>query len=372
MFATLENTVTAIVCLITAVVIHRIYYKEKKAATQPQDSSGIKWFGLAIFIWGLGALVNLFMVSGLGWPGDHRLLIFIGVAVSLLNSMFILLSLPSIEHGSERNIVVRLVERFSAREFYLIFGGIMIMLAFVFMATSLSGSGLKNSFIWLIDIPISIVVAFALLIELNKAFSNRNMRFMYLPSFALFVLIVIAVTHRIIPNDLVPSSISISSWSLLGTVTALSFKFLFILLFSILLYSWKFLSQKERQQSQLEIANQERNSLSKTNEKLQLANESHLDTIARLKEEVQLLHTANKVELSERQKEVLANLGSWGEQKSYTEIAEAMHISVDGFQAHIHQIKKVLNISGAEGKTQLIQYAKEHDLLRFTSIQMDK
>ena len=41
-------------------------------------------------------------------------------------------------------------------------------------------------------------------------------------------------------------------------------------------------------------------------------------------------------------------------QKSYTEIAEAMHISVDGFQAHIYQIKKALNISGSDGKEQLI------------------
>ena len=45
------------------------------------------------------------------------------------------------------------------------------------------------------------------------------------------------------------------------------------------------------------------------------------------------------VNLSERQKEVLGNLGVCGVQKSYTEIAEAMNISVDGFQTHIYQIK---------------------------------
>ncbi|MGB5819749.1 MAG: hypothetical protein WBG90_09715, partial [Saonia sp.] len=93
-----------------------------------------------------------------------------------------------------------------------------------------------------------------------------------------------------------------------------------------------------------------------------------LDTIERLKGELKILEAATKVELSDRQNEVLANLGMCGEQKSYTVIAEAMHISVDGFQAHIHQIKKVLTISGSAGKNQLIQYARDHKLLDFASI----
>ncbi len=74
------------------------------------------------------------------------------------------------------------------------------------------------------------------------------------------------------------------------------------------------------------------------------------------------------VNLSERQKEVLGNLGVCGVQKSYTEIAEAMNISVDGFQTHIYQIKKVLNISGTGGKEQLIHYATANNLLRYATI----
>ncbi len=371
MFATLEYTVLAIVCLITAVVIHRIYFKEKKAHGQQSEITGIMWFGLAIFIWGIGALIHLIMVSGFGWSPTHRVLVFLGVIVSLLNSMFIILSLPSINHGFKRNIVVRLVEHFTQREFLMIYGGVMLMLAFVFLTAS-GGSGKNsNSLIWLIDIPISIVVAFALLNELNKAFASRKMRFMYLPSFVLFILIVIAVTHRIIPDEMIPSGFDLPSWSLLGAVTSISFKFLFILLFSILLYSWKFLSEKEQQQSQLETSFQQKTALEKENSQLKIANESHLDTISRLKEEVASLHLAARVELSGRQKEVLANLGLWGDRKSYTEIADAMHISTDGFQAHIHQIKKVLNISGTAGKKQLIQYALENDLLKYASIDLE-
>ncbi|MGB5820221.1 MAG: hypothetical protein WBG90_12115, partial [Saonia sp.] len=330
MFTVLEYAVTAIVCLITAVVIQRIYYKEKRSLDNSKGTKGIMWFGLAIFVWGLGAAANLILVSGFGWSPVHKLLIYIGVVVSLLNSMFILLSLPSIEHHGKRNIVIRLVERFSEREFYILFGGIMVMLAFVFLATSYSSDSISTSFIWLIDIPISIVVAFALLDALNKAFANRKMRFMYLPSFALFVLIVIAVSHRIVPEHLVPGFMGVSLWALLGTVTAISFKFLFILLFSILLYSWKFLSEKEQQQTELHASLLQNTLLEKTNARLATANESHLDTIERLKGELKILEAATKVELSDRQKEVLANLGMCGEQKSYTEIAEAMHISVDG------------------------------------------
>jgi len=57
-----------------------------------------------------------------------------------------------------------------------------------------------------------------------------------------------------------------------------------------------------------------------------------------------------------------------GHEKSYTDIAEAMHISADGFQTHIHQIKKMLNIKGSDGKEQLITYAKTHDMMSYASI----
>ncbi|MFD0861459.1 hypothetical protein ACFQ1M_04520 [Sungkyunkwania multivorans] len=371
MLNTIEYAVTSLVCLITAVVIQRIYFKEKRRGASAQAIAGIKWFGLAILIWGIGGLVNLICVSGLHMAPTNKGLIYLGVTVSLVNSLFILLSLPSIEHQSSRSVVVRMVERFSVREFFMVFGGILLMIAFVFVAASYNNASISNNFIWLIDIPISIVVAFSLLNELNKAFINRAMRFMLLPSFALFVLIVIAVTHRIIPQDRAIAVVDQQFWGLLGIITAISFKFLFILLFSILLYSWKFLSEKEEQESQMASLQAKLTSYRKEKQRLTLSIESHLDTIESLKKEVKELRVSAQVVLSERQKEVLGNLGLYGGQKSYTEIAEAMNISVDGFQAHIHQIKKLLNISGTGGKEQLISFAKEQDLLRFATIKSD-
>jgi len=364
----LEYAITAIVCLITAVVIQRIYKKEKKNDLGSEKVKGIMWFGLAIFIWGFGALLNLMTVSGFGWAPNNKLLTYLGVIISLLNSMFILLSLPSIEYKGEHSIIIRLVERFSEKEFISIYLGVMGMLTFVFFAASYSNQVISNSLIWLIDIPISIAVAFALLNALNKAFNNRSMRFMVLPCLALFVLIVIAVTHRIVPENSVPDFISEASWSTLGAVTAISFKFLFILLFSILLYSWKFLSEKEEKQSLLNAILLEKGELEEKNAKLKIANNSHLDTISRLTKDLEILTETTKIELSDRQKEVLGNLGILGNEKSYTEIAEAMHISVDGFQTHIHQIKKVLHISGSAGKNQLIQYAIANDMLKYATL----
>jgi len=145
-------------------------------------------------------------------------------------------------------------------------------------------------------------------------------------------------------------------------------------LFSI--ESWKFLSEKEQQQSEFVALEAERNTLHADNEKLKIANESHIDTIQSLtkklkkqEQKVSKLQEASKIALSDRQKEVLANLGVCGNKKSYTEIAEAMHISVDGFQAHIYQIKKILNISGSGGKEQLIMYATDNNLLQFATIE---
>ncbi len=367
----LEYAITAIVCLVTAVVVQRIYKRERSRSDTNDGVKGILWFGWAIFIWGIGALFNCIAVAGLSLLPSNKMFIYLGVCISLLNSLFILLSLPSIEYRGKPNIVVRLVARFSEREFIWLYLGLMGMFIFVFFAASYTNPAISNSLIWLIDIPISLVVAFALLHALTRAFINRKMHFMYLPSFVLFLLILIAVTHRIVPLEATPGFIGNKTWSLVGTVSAISFKFLFILLFSILLYSWKFLSEKEEKQSLLEATLKEKIQLQKATTQLQVANESHLDTITRLKEELRLVTEASKIELSDRQKEVLGNLGAFGHRKSYTEMAEAMHISVDGFQAHIHQIKKVLKISGSAGKHQLIQYALDNDLLSYASLKKD-
>lgn len=361
-------SVTAIVCLITAVVIQRIFFKELQRGASPKEINGIKWFGWAIFIWGIGALLNLIFEQGYGVASSSRLVIYAGVVVSLLNSLFILLSLPSIEHNKKRSLVVRLVERFSEREFIIVFGVILLMIAFVFIVTSYNNTEISNTLIWLIDIPISLVVAVALLNELQKAFANRDMKFMVIPVIGLFILIVIAVTHRIFPEEVIAGTFISEHWETIGAVTSISFKFLFILLFSILLYSWKFLSEKEQEETKSLSLAQENARLLKEREKLLLANESHIDTIKSMKGELSTLKASSKIELSERQKEVLGNLGAFGKTMSYGEMAEAMHISLDGFQAHIHQIKKMLNVSGTGGKERLIAFAKANDLLRYASI----
>lgn len=371
MLASIEYSVTAIVCLITAVVIQRIYVKERAKAAAKDAIFGIQWFGLAIFVWGIGALVNLVLVQVMSLEPTHKWVIYWGVLISLANSLFILLSLPSIEHQQPRGMVVRMVERFSTREFIWMYSGILGMITFVFVAMSMSSDSVSNNFIWLIDIPISVLVAISLLLELNKAFAARNMRFMYLPTFSLFLLILVAVSHRIIPQDRAIQVIDQEFWALAGSITAISFKFLFILLFSILLYSWKFLSEKEQQQSKAQHLEQANRELQHSLEQLSLANESHLDTIKSMKQQLRDLEEAHQVVLSDRQKEVLGNLALCGKDKSYAEIAEAMHISLDGFQTHIYQIKKLLNISGSGGKDQLIAFAQTSGMISFASIGND-
>jgi len=369
--------VTAIVCVITSFVIHRIYYKEKRRQASAISLNGIKWFGLAIFSWGLGALVDIILISIFELETNHKLIVSFGVFFSLINSLFILMSLPSIEHEGKRNLVIQIIERFSEKEVFVIFGGILLMLGSVFLVSFYTSNQdiSNNSVIWLIDIPISLVVAFSLLNELNKAFRKRGMKFMYLPTFALFLLIVIAVLHRIVPDYQAVKLMELRNWNFIGVLTALSFKFLFVLLFTILLYSWKLLAEKEEQQTEFSKLQLAKSQLKKDKGILELANESHLDTIKHLKDELAIrkkkykkLKKSSKVALSDRQKEVLANLGVCGGTMSYTEIAEAMHIGVDGFQAHIYQIKKALNISGSDGKEQLIAYAIEKDLLRYATI----
>ena len=380
MLTTLSYYITAIVCIITAFVIQRVYFKERQRDENSTSIQGIKWFALAIFSWGFGALLSIVLISFFDIASGDKIIVSLGVFFSLINSLFILMSIPSIEHHGKRNLVIRIIERFTNKEVFLIFGVILLMIASVFLISFYSNhqENSSNNVIWLIDIPISLVVAFALLQELNKAFTNRGMRFMYLPTFALFVLIVIAVTHRIIPIEKASELMDIETWNLLGVITGLSFKFLFILLFTILLYSWKLLSENEEQLTEFVKLREKNEQLENEQERLLLANESHLDTIKHLKAEVteqkkqyKQLKKDSTVELSDRQKEVLANLGICGAKKSYPEIAEAMNISLDGFQTHIYQIKKALNVSGAGGKEQLIQYAIDNNLLSFASISCD-
>jgi len=199
MLTMLSYYITAIVCIITAFVIQRVYLKEKQRDTSSVSVRGIKWFALAIFSWGFGALLSIILISFFDITPDDKIIISLGVFISLINSLFILMSIPSIEHSGKRNLVIRIIERFTNKEVFMIFGGILFMIASVFAISYYTNyqEDSSNNVIWLIDIPISLVVAFALLQELNKAFKSRGMRFMYLPTFALFVLIVIAVTQRI-------------------------------------------------------------------------------------------------------------------------------------------------------------------------------
>ena len=268
--------VTAIVCIITSFVIHRIYHKEKRRQASVISLNGIKWFGLAIFSWGLGALVNIILISILGLETNHKLIVSFGVFFSLINSLFILMSLPSIEHEGKRNLVIQIIERFSEKEVFVIFGGILLMLGSVFLVSFYTSTQdiSNNNVIWLIDIPISLVVAFSLLNELNKAFRKRGMKFMYLPTFALFLLIVIAVLHRIVPDHQAIKVMELSNWNFIGVLTALSFKFLFVLLFTILLYSWKLLAEKEEQHTEFTQLQLEKSQLKRGNEILELANET--------------------------------------------------------------------------------------------------
>ncbi|WP_236002802.1 helix-turn-helix transcriptional regulator [Luteirhabdus pelagi] len=362
LLSTIEYSVTAIVCLLSAVIIQRIFKKEGRRTVDAKSIDGIKWFGLAIFSWGIGAFVNFLLVTVWNVPEHSQLIIYWGVFISLANSLFIILSLPSIEHNRPRNILVRTVQRFTTREFIGIYCAVLGMIAFVFIATSYNNAEISNNFIWLIDIPISVLVALALLSELNKAFADRNMKFMYLPTLSLFALILIAISYRIIPQDRAVQVIDQRFWAMAGSITAISFKFLFILLFSILLYSWKFLSETEAQQSLAIKLTKENNALSEELKRVKLSSESHLDTIATMKKELTELKESSKVVLSDRQKEVLGYLGVYGKEKSYPEIAAEMNISLDGFQTHIHQIKKILNISGTGGKQQLIAFAHKNKL----------
>ena len=245
------------------------------------------------------------------------------------------------------------------------------MIVFVFLTMSYANADLSNNFTWLIDIPISIFVAISLLFELNKAFSSRKMKFMYLPILSLFILIIIAVSHRTIPQDQVVQVIDQEFWTLVGSITSISYKFIFILLFSILLYSWKFLSEKEEQQTMVQTLSSKNLKLEKELELLTIANESHIGTIVSLKSEMITLKNTHKVELTERQKEVLGNLANRGLKKSYSELASEMSISLDGFLAHIHQIKKTLNISGAGGKKELIDFANSHGFLKYVTLKDD-
>jgi len=367
MLSTIEFTITAIVCTITAIVIQRIFIKEKLRGTTKKSIQGIKWFGLAIFAWGIGAILNLIFTEVLNLKVTHQIVIYTGLIISLANSLFILLSIPSIEHSKSRSFIVKLVKRFGIKEFIGLYCGVMAMISFVFIAASYNNTGVSNNFIWIIDIPVSIFVALSLLYELNSAFTSRKMKFMLLATFSLFGLILIAVSHRIIPQDRALELLDQQFWAMTGSITAISFKFLFILLFSILLYSWKFLSEKEHHESLAEKLNTENSELKIKLDRLELSNESHLDTIKNMKNELSVLKENQKVSFSDRQKEVLGNLAFFGVDRSYSDIADAMNISLEGFQTHIYQIKKLLNISGSGGKEQLIAFAKENDFISFAT-----
>ncbi len=162
-------------------MIQRVYSKERQKDPSSLSVDGTKWFALAIFFWGIGALTNILLITFFNMDYDNKLIISLEVFVSLMNSLFILMSIPSIEHNQGRNLVIRIIEKFTNKEVFMIFGGILVMIASVFFlsySTSYQEDA-NNNVIWLIDIPISLLVAFALLQELNKVFKKRARIFNY-------------------------------------------------------------------------------------------------------------------------------------------------------------------------------------------------
>jgi len=151
--------------LLAYCICHLTYLQERTKTAKSKNISVINWFRLAIFAWGIGTLITLLATKYFEVTAQAKCLIYWGVFISLINSLFILLSLPSIEHQNKRNMIVQLVQRFSVKEFVMLYSGIFSMIAFVFIAASYTNPDISSSFIWLIDIPISIVVAPALLYE---------------------------------------------------------------------------------------------------------------------------------------------------------------------------------------------------------------
>ena len=362
---TLDPLMTTILCISAAFILQRIYYVEKSRAVDKGRVLGIKWFSLSIFLWGLGALVSLLFM--LLWPAENSWFLPVwSLLISVLNSFFILLSLPYIEHDHQRNRIVLLVQNNGVRGSLSIFVGVFLMLGFVYTLSVLgTGGSFDSSLLWLMDLPLSFLVAIALLQELNKAFMSRQMPFMRFPALLLFVLILVGVTHRLIPETLIQSYVSASLWTLIGLVSAVCFKFLFILLFSILLYSWRLMAEKEEQGNQnrqysLRIEGLEGSIANLRNKERDWDRKREVmdSLIEEQRQRIVVLEKMTAVQLSGRQREVLEVLGLYGQDSSYTELAERLNISVDGFQAHIYQIKKILNIKGSDGKEQLIDYAR--------------
>ena len=127
---TLDSLITMILCISAAFILQRIYYVEKNRAIDKDRVLGIKWFSLSIFVWGIGALVAfLFMLL---WPGDNTWFLPVwSLLISVLNSFFILLSLPYIEHDHQRNRIVLLVQNNGVRGSLSIFVGVFLVALYI-------------------------------------------------------------------------------------------------------------------------------------------------------------------------------------------------------------------------------------------------
>ncbi len=236
-----------VICLLSSFVLLKIYVNERRIDAE-RNVRGIMWFGLATLAWAVGYLFEYCFSSYLASMNcvgscveNNFILISAKTGFSLLNSLFILLTLPSIEMEEKRNIIVELIEEKGEQ---IIIGG-YLLLSFVitslilFMIVEL---GANNIVLYITDFIISFFVAVILLVEVSKAFSARNMSFMKMHSIILFLLILVTIVLLILP--ITNPEVTKAVWyAVVYNFSSITFKVLLIFFFFILIYSSKVIQQ---------------------------------------------------------------------------------------------------------------------------------
>lgn len=236
-----------VICLLSSFVLLKIYVNERKIDAE-RNVRGIMWFGLATLAWAIGYTFEYFYSSYLISNNcvdtcieNDFMLISVKTSFSLLNSLFILLTLPSIEMEEKRNIIVELIEE--KGEQVIIVG--YLLLSFVITSLILfmiMHLGANNIVLYITDFIISFFVAVILLVEVSKAFSARNMGFMKMHSIILFLLILVTIVLLILP--ITNPEVTKALWyAVVYNFSSITFKVLLIFFFFILIYSSKVIQE---------------------------------------------------------------------------------------------------------------------------------
>lgn len=236
-----------------ALVFYFLWRLKKQETLSGESIEGILWFSRALAVWCLSGIAGL-VAGAYGMP--ECAILFTSV-FSTINSVFILLVIPSIDIEPDAPDLVKQIVALSKNKLGIIVGGFMVVaitaLGFLLFRSQFAENERIWHWLYVPDILFSLFTVLALLLVFKAAFhdSRRQMSLMVWVVYLTIFLTMLSEIGQTVPAWGLPETFIKQDFPVYYNVAATLFKMLLIMLFTILLYSFEIKKAAEHRVAEL-------------------------------------------------------------------------------------------------------------------------